>query len=42
MQSNCIFPGRYAPLTRISRNTLMAGVTPGKYAKKIRIIIIII
>ena len=37
MQSNCIFPGRYAPLKRItrileaSRNTLMAR-TPGKYA----------
>ena len=37
MQRNCIFPGRYAPLTyyedilEASRNTLWR-VTPGKYA----------
>ena len=38
MQRNCIFPGRYAPLTyyedvlEASRNTLKWRVTPGKYA----------
>ena len=34
MQSNCIFPGRYAPLTYYDwlRNTLIWRVTPEKYA----------
>ena len=38
MQRNCIFPGRYAPLTRITRTSSKPvvvcswRVTPGKYA----------